>query len=43
MSAHNKELPVLTKEDLIARAKEANKDIEKGNVHSIKSIEKEIW
>ncbi len=43
MSAHNKEFPVLTKENLIARAKEANKDIEKRNVHSIESIENEIW
>ncbi|MFK7984023.1 MAG: hypothetical protein AB8G86_28865 [Saprospiraceae bacterium] len=43
LSNSDKEFPPLTKRDLIARAKEANKDIETGNVHSIESIEKEIW
>lgn len=38
-----KKFPILTKKDIITRAKEANRDIEKGNVHDIESIEKEIW
>ncbi len=42
-SNYRAEFPVLTKNDLISRAKEANQDIEKGNVHDIESIEKEIW
>jgi len=43
ISDYNNEFPLLTKEDLIARAKEANKDIEKENIHNIESIEKEVW
>ena len=43
LSNFDKEFPPLTKRNLIDRAKEANKDIETGSVHSIESIEKEIW
>lgn len=42
-SDYDEEFPILTKNDLITRAKEANQDIETGNVHDIESIENEIW
>jgi len=42
-SDYDKEFPILTKKDLIARAEVANRDIEKGNVHDIESIENESW
>ena len=43
ISDYDVEFPPLTKQDLINRAEEANRDIELGNVHNIESVENENW